>query len=277
MGMYLSQQSGACEYILKALDVFIDGSSTWFVTEFAEGGDLFDVAASKGASQTEAARYFWQLMNAVAYIHRLHIGHRDISLENILVQDGKAKLMDFAMCVRSHASPETALRYFRAVGKRFYRAPEMYVPASPHVNALVPVASKPNDIILAQVGRDYLCEVRLPLDAEPEKWCNAEVWGYTVCPADVWACAVCFIILAWKSPPWETARLLDYRFAFFHKHGFAKLPWRKLDPPVGEFAMQLLVDMLHVDPSLRPTAKACLDSSWLSATQYESAANLAGK
>lgn len=49
------------------------------------------------SSEAECAKTFYQLMSAVEYIHSMDIFHRDIKLENILVEakTGTIKLIDF--------------------------------------------------------------------------------------------------------------------------------------------------------------------------------------
>merc|ERR1719408_745692 len=107
--------------------VYAEQQFTWLITEFAEGGELFDVAAAGGLSETKIHEYMWQLLQAVDYLHKHQIGHRDISLENVLLKDGVVRLMDYGMAVRTCSSSGVSLRYFCEVGKDFYRAPEVYV------------------------------------------------------------------------------------------------------------------------------------------------------
>jgi serine/threonine-protein kinase HSL1 (negative regulator of Swe1 kinase) len=52
-------------------------------------------------SEDEAKGYFRQLVQAIAYCHSQNICHRDIKLENILVNEtGAIKLIDFGFSVR---------------------------------------------------------------------------------------------------------------------------------------------------------------------------------
>merc|ERR1719401_749639 len=103
--------------------------------------------------------------------------------------------MDFGMAVRSRGAGGAALRYFRAVGKDFYRAPECYVPASSSVDVLAPEGGKPGDVVSAKALGVNLCEVRLPLDVVPGQRCRAEVWGYEAPRTDVFAAGVCLLIM----------------------------------------------------------------------------------
>merc|ERR1712178_604053 len=117
-------------YLLRFQGVFIESRFTWLVTELAEGGELFSVAASGAVTESQVRRYMWQILQAVSYLHKHCIGHRDISLENVLLKDDVVRVMDFGMAVRSHSASGMPLRYFKTVGKDFYRPPECYVPVT---------------------------------------------------------------------------------------------------------------------------------------------------
>merc|ERR1712139_278630 len=268
---HLSVQPDLPVYLLKMLGVYSEPENrfTWLVTEFADGGELFDVASAGRVGEARAREYTWQLLQAVKYLHRHHIGHRDISLENVLLKDGVVRLMDFGMAVRSHTSSGEPLRYFRAVGKDFYRAPECYVPSREEVTVLAPPSSNPGDIVMARaaVANDiFLCEVCLPKGASPGATCHADVWGYAAVPADVFAVGVCLFILAFQCPPWERAKLTNRLFAHFHKDEEGSLEsslkmWRRDDwlSPQGK---QAISSMLRANPVKRPCAESALNHSW---------------
>lgn len=268
---YLSRQPDLPGCLLKLLGVFRLGPFTWLVTEFADGGELFNVVASRGLSPAEVKRYILQILEAVAYLHRHYIGHRDISLENVLLRNGSAKLMDFGMAVRSHTASGSPLRFFRSVGKSFYRAPECYVPQVPELKVVAPPGSAPGDIVLAKVQlRDtFLCEARLPERVSPGSLCVAETWGYAAQPADMFAVGVCMFILAFQCPPWREARLSDPYFAVVHSSGVQAgiekhlKQWKKAETLCSE-AMQMLISLLSIEPAVRPSATDCLkEKPWL--------------
>jgi serine/threonine protein kinase len=261
---YLSQQRDLPVSLLRMLGVFSEGNFTWLVTEFADGGELFDVAVS-GASHMEVQRYTRQLVEAVQYLHVHHIGHRDISLENALLKHGDVKVMDFGQGVRSHSFSGVPLRYFFKAGKDYYRAPECYIPTSAQAQVTAPPNSSPGDTVMVQVGHDFLCEVNLPTDMVPGLTCTADIIGYAAAPADVFALGVCMFILAFQVPPWEQARLSNRLFSpFFRKENSLESMlalWGKT--PLSQEAMLLLADMMQVDPAKRPSAEDCLQYAWL--------------
>lgn len=65
--------------------------------QYAAGGSLDSIIQKFGPlGESIAARYTLQLLNAVAYLHDMHIVHRDIKSGNImLTPDGVIKLIDF--------------------------------------------------------------------------------------------------------------------------------------------------------------------------------------
>jgi len=67
--------------------------------ELAEGGELFSRVINSGMlKEEEAMKYFGQLMSAVAYMHSQGVVHRDLKLENVLL-DAKdnCKVCDFGL------------------------------------------------------------------------------------------------------------------------------------------------------------------------------------
>jgi serine/threonine protein kinase len=273
---YLSKQPDIPMYFLRILGVFTEqtsgcsaGSSVCLVTELAEGGELFELAGK--LSEEGALKYTRHLLQATAYLHEHGIGHRDISLENLLLKDGVARVMDFGMAVRSRSASDTPLRFFLAVGKDNYRAPECYVPNQEIARVPAPAGALPGDVCLAQVGSQDLCEVRMPPDVVPGQICKAQIWGYAVEPADVFACGVCLFILSYGCPLWPKARRSDAYFNYVYKSGRGPASllqhWGK--PLLSPEVMTLLTGMLAADPRQRPPAAECLDYPCIAAVVAE--------
>ena len=58
------------------------------VLELAKGGELFDYLASGGALSERFARYYFrQLIEGLSHMHQNGIVHRDIKLQNLLLND----------------------------------------------------------------------------------------------------------------------------------------------------------------------------------------------
>ena len=69
-----------------------------FITlELCENGDLYDyVMSNKSADQCQARKFIYQLLEGIKALHRAGVCHRDIKLENILIDDRNTlKIADF--------------------------------------------------------------------------------------------------------------------------------------------------------------------------------------
>lgn len=58
----------------------------FLILEYADGGDLYDHIIKHGKlKESEARRFFWQILSAVMFCHNLNIVHRDLKPENVLL------------------------------------------------------------------------------------------------------------------------------------------------------------------------------------------------
>ena len=56
--------------------------------EYVQGGLLFDLCQTMGAMGEDAGRFFMgQMLGSLDYMHKLYCCHRDLKLENILVDN----------------------------------------------------------------------------------------------------------------------------------------------------------------------------------------------
>merc|ERR1719230_2083808 len=101
--------------------------------ELAGGGELFDQVIDRGANampEPVSRSFFCQMLDGVAYCHLAAVAHRDLKLENVLLNEqGALKLIDFGL---SHAYPRSAdgkvdrSKPLRDVcGSKSYAAPEV--------------------------------------------------------------------------------------------------------------------------------------------------------
>ena len=84
-------------HVTQLYEVIATEHSIWLVTELCSGGELFDYLAEKGRlSEDESRTIFGQLCLAVGYIHEKGVVHRDLKLENVLLDERcRVKLGDF--------------------------------------------------------------------------------------------------------------------------------------------------------------------------------------
>jgi len=85
--------------IVECYDV-IETDKSWFmILEYCSGGELFDyIVKRQSLSENEAVDFFKQILNGIEYCHQLGICHRDLKLENILIDgEGTIKIADFGL------------------------------------------------------------------------------------------------------------------------------------------------------------------------------------
>ena len=110
--------------IVKVKGLFHEEKFYIIVQEYCQFGDLYNHIKTKGEDlKVEDAQYFfYQLINAIDYLHKHDIVHRDIKPDNILITDNNIlKICDFDFAKRiKENEPLTA-----AVGTKGYFAPEI--------------------------------------------------------------------------------------------------------------------------------------------------------
>lgn len=159
----------ACEY---------QSSRALLVLTYCPGGDLFELASQKREVLTPpmVQRMFAELVSAVRYLHTHWIVHRDVKLENVLVNMPTAQLLaiedprahpapiitltDLGLSRRIPEPPESPLLMTRC-GSEDYAAPEILL-GQPYDGRLT-------DGWALGVLLYALMEGRLPFDAPPGK------------------------------------------------------------------------------------------------------------
>jgi len=117
------------ENVIRLYDVFCVDNELFIITELGRGGDLFHLLTTHpkhGVTEAYAAKTVAQMLSAVAFLHSRHICHRDLKLENWVLESGKdvwspLKLIDFGLS--THFTP--GHRLSRVVGSSYYVAPEV--------------------------------------------------------------------------------------------------------------------------------------------------------
>lgn len=106
------QMKQYCPFILQMYANIMGPKFTYFVTEPCVRSDLFVIVAERHRLPEQLVRlYFRQLCSALAFLHNKGIGHRDVSLENILLTDEPddrcIRLMDFGMACNLYRKKTT--------------------------------------------------------------------------------------------------------------------------------------------------------------------------
>ncbi|KAI8343069.1 kinase-like domain-containing protein [Chlamydoabsidia padenii] len=108
-------------HLVELKQVLQDSSYVYFVMEYLEGGELFQMLAEKGKfKESDAKSLFYQMVSGLAWCHAHYICHRDLKPENILLDKSKKwiKIADFGM-----AAMNTGLK--TSCGSPHYASPEI--------------------------------------------------------------------------------------------------------------------------------------------------------
>lgn len=95
--------------IIKIYEIKKKGDIVVIYMEFAEGGTLTSLLKDGAIPESRAKELFRKISMGLAYMHDRKVAHRDLKLENILLDsDGNPKLTDFSyaiVCTKEDGSP----------------------------------------------------------------------------------------------------------------------------------------------------------------------------
>lgn len=160
----------------------------YIVMEYAPY-DFFNLVMSGLMDKREVACYFKQIVSGVAYLHANGLAHRDLKLDNCVVNEhGVLKLIDFGLAVQFRKEKLTTDRLH---------------PWAPHDDL-----DDKWRLVRARgiVGSDpYLApEVFAPLN-----------FGYDPRLVDVWLVAIIYFCMVLKRFPWKVPKLTDASYRLF--------------------------------------------------------------
>ena len=142
--------------VLGSVEVLQDNDHLYSVMPFCRGGDLFGVVLEVserrqaneategpgGMSEPVARYWFRQILLGLHYLQSRGVCHRDLSLENILVDVNHCLVIDMGMCLRvpyycpgdpngkaadvEHGTDRRLMVPMGTCGKRNYMSPEIY-------------------------------------------------------------------------------------------------------------------------------------------------------
>jgi calcium-dependent protein kinase len=118
--------------VIKLYEVWEDTRAIYLVMELCSGGELYDYINSAKYTERQACAMFHSIAKAIAYCHSRGIAHRDLKLENFLLDKegpgATVKLIDFGLSAKyaNTASFDGGVKRMTSlVGTSYYVAPEV--------------------------------------------------------------------------------------------------------------------------------------------------------
>mmetsp|Transcript_1723 Transcript_1723/g.2665 ORF Transcript_1723/g.2665 Transcript_1723/m.2665 type:complete len:419 (+) Transcript_1723:237-1493(+) len=225
--------------VLGAIAVLQDEQYLYTVMPYCSGGDLFGRVMTEenhSVDENTARVWFNQLLSGILHLQRKGVCHRDLSLENLLILDGKLVIIDLGMALRvpytdpsnigcvTDVSEGTERRLMVAQGqggKLMYMAPEV-------------------------VSRDEVFD------------------GFAI---DLWASAVILFVLVVGMAPFKWAHESDKRYAKIAKGGLKDLLAGHHISLSAE-ACDLLQNMLWHDPRKRLSLAGIMQHNWVTGKRF---------
>lgn len=146
--------------IVRLYDVIETDKYIGIILEYASGGELFDhILAHRYLRERDAAKLFSQLISGVWYIHQKKIVHRDLKLENLLLDKNRNVIItDFGFANRFEHRADDLMQ--TSCGSPCYAAPELVISEGLYVGSAVDIWSC--GVILYAMLAGYL-----PFDDDP--------------------------------------------------------------------------------------------------------------
>ncbi|KAI9593935.1 kinase-like domain-containing protein [Syncephalis fuscata] len=146
--------------VVRLFDVIETEKYIGIVMEYASGGELFDhILAHRYLKERDAGRLFAQLISGVSYMHSKNIVHRDLKLENLLLDRNRDVIItDFGFANQFDISQGDLMA--TSCGSPCYAAPELVVSEGMYVGTAVDIWSC--GVILYAMLAGYL-----PYDDDP--------------------------------------------------------------------------------------------------------------
>ena len=109
--------------IVKINEIFENENYYFLIMDYCSKGELFDYIVNKiRLNEEETSFFFYQIINAIEYIHSKGIVHRDLKPENLLLcEKNKLKIIDFGLS--NYYNNNKLLK--TPCGSPCYAAPEM--------------------------------------------------------------------------------------------------------------------------------------------------------
>lgn len=223
--------------VVKLKEVVRENDELYFVFEYLER-NVYQCIKERDRyfPEKRVRSWLWQVVQALAYLHRSGFFHRDMKPENLLLANGNetVKLADFGLAREIRSRPP----YTEYVSTRWYRAPEVLL-RSPHYNAPIDIFA-----LGAIAAELYTLRPLFPGSSEQDELYKiSSVMGRP--SQETWADGM------------KLASQMNFRFP-----QFAPTPLRSLIPNASNEALEFISACCQWNPSKRPSASQLLQFSY---------------
>ena len=211
-------------YVMASREAMQDANYVYSVMPYATRGDLLDHMRDGRFAEPVARYWFRQILQGVLFMQKNNVCHRDMSLENMMINDDtNALIIDMGLSLMvptlpGNATLRTLIRPQRKCGKPTFISPEVY-------------RSNPGDAFD----------------------------GFAI---DIWAAGIMLFMMLTGCHPFEFPDMRDQCFKAVAQ-GFLEEMLREWQKPVSSDAAWLLQQMLMPNPADRLSLAQVLASSFV--------------
>jgi serine/threonine protein kinase len=92
-------------HVMGTIETLFDGSNLNVIMPYAGSGDLFEMLQEsqergQGFPEAEARYWFRQIMDGIRHLHGKGVCHRDLSPENVMIDNDNSLIIDMGMAIR---------------------------------------------------------------------------------------------------------------------------------------------------------------------------------
>ncbi|XP_028253638.1 hormonally up-regulated neu tumor-associated kinase isoform X2 [Parambassis ranga] len=212
-------------HIVVLLETLETENSYYMAMELCAGGDLMDkICERKRLEEREVRRYTRQILSAVEHLHKHGIVHRDLKIENFLLDEhNNIKIVDFGLSNTLKAESLSQELLSTQCGSPAYAAPELLAHRKygPKV-----------DVWSVGVSMFAMLTGTLPFTVEPfnikqlhQKMVNGEISSI---PSDISKGAVSFVLSLLEPDPDKRPSVSEAIEERWINEGYAKKPLHTL-------------------------------------------------